>query len=86
MLCELDFYDIRNLLDGLGYENESDIIADYIEECCADGWNIKQWVNNTDFITFKDKEKALEFVKENGLNEDSLYCGVCGCFVDLDYD
>ena len=46
MLIEVDDYDIKLLLKGLGFD-EYELLGDYVDDCCCDGWNVKQWIENT---------------------------------------
>ena len=85
MLIEVDFYDLTVLLKGLGYDNE-DIIAEYITDCCCSEINVKYWLGNANYNCFKNKDEALNYIKEQGYTlEDNciVYEGDCGIFVEL---
>ena len=73
MLFELDFYDVTILLKGLGYKKDCYLLADYLTECSCDEFNIKCWVGNLDYMTFKNKKEALEYVKGDKEEDYTIY-------------
>ena len=71
MEIELDYSDMVVLFKSYGCdEKEAETRADYIEQCCSAGWNIRQWYYNSEGQYFLSKDEALEFIKENGLTVD----------------
>ena len=68
MECELDYYDMVIMFKGFGCdEAEAETRADYIEQCCGSGWNIRQWYYNSEGQYFESEEEALEYIKKEGL-------------------
>ena len=90
MLIEVDDYDIKLLLKGLGFD-EYELLGYYVDDCCCDGWNVKQWIENTynhTIYCFNNREETLEYIEQQGLKLDencSIYEGFLGnCVLDVD--
>ena len=90
MLIEVDEYDLSVLLKGLGYEDECDLLAEYLVDCCCDTWNVKSWINNTynhTILCFETEEETLKYIEKEGLThgEDCfIYKGHYGYILDID--
>ena len=92
MLIEMDCYDMSELIKELGYEEHCDLLADYVDDCCCDGWDIKRWLANcynSTIYCFENKEEALEFIEHEKRTLDEDCCWYTnsnyGVIVDLDY-
>lgn len=72
----MDYYDLSLYIKSLGYEHY-ELLADYIEECCCDGWNVKSWLANANYRCFNDKNELIECMEEENLKDGdcSIYNG-----------